>query len=329
MSNWMSATLAELPSCDAYAADAVADRAAHVLRPSGALARLDEVAVWVASWQRSTAPRIVRPHCLVFGADHGVAAAGVSAYPAAVTVAMKQAIDSGRATINALGRAAGVPVALVDVGIDDPTADFRHAPAIDADRADRIIETAIAAVDALGTDLLVIGELGIGNTTAAAAVCAALFGGPADMWVGRGTGVDDDGLARKCAAVEAATERVGALDDPLDALCQVGGAELLAMAAAILRARQRSIPVVVDGYVATAALAPLHVARPGSLDHCLIAHASAEVGHHRLLERLEKRPLLDLEMRLGEASGAMVAVPIIRMACAAVVEVPTFGEWFG
>jgi nicotinate-nucleotide--dimethylbenzimidazole phosphoribosyltransferase len=156
-----------------------------------------------------------------------------------------------------------------------------------------------------------------------------LFGGPAGGWVGRGTGVDDEGLARKHAAVEAASERVGVLADPLDALCEVGGAELLAMAAATLRARQLSIPVVVDGYVATAALAPLHVARPGSLDHCLMAHSSAELGHRHLLERLDKRPLLDLEMRLGEASGAMVAVPIIRMACAAVVEVPTFGEWFG
>jgi nicotinate-nucleotide--dimethylbenzimidazole phosphoribosyltransferase len=329
MTDWLRSSLLDLPELDVDAADAVADRAANVLRPKGALARLDEVAVWVASWQRTSTPHIERPHCLVFGADHGIAAAGVSAYPAAVTAAMKQAIDSGRATISALGRSAGVPVELIDVGIDDPTADFRHARAIEADRAERIIETAVAAVDALDTDLLVIGELGIGNTTAAAAVCAALFGGPAGMWVGRGTGVDDDGLARKRAAVDVATERVGALDDPLDALSEVGGAELLAMAAATVRARQRSIPVLVDGYVATAALAPLHIARPGALDHCLIAHASAEPGHRRLLDHLGKRPLLDLEMRLGEASGAMVAVPIVRMACAAVVEVPTFGEWFG
>jgi nicotinate-nucleotide--dimethylbenzimidazole phosphoribosyltransferase len=329
MSRWLRDALNELPAGDQATAAAVAERAANVLRPPGALARLDEIAVWAAAWQRTTTPHVQRPHCLVFGGDHGIAAAGVSAFPSDVTGAMQHAIVTERATISALGRAAGVPVQLVDVGIGRPTADFRFEPALDAQRADDVVAAAVAAVDALDTDLLVIGELGIGNTTAAAAVCAALFPGDSQQWVGRGTGVDDEGLARKQAAVDAAVARVGVLHDPLDALCEVGGSELLAMAAATVRARQRSIPVVLDGFVTTSAVAPVHLAAPGALDHCLVGHASAEPGHRRLLAQLALRPLLELDMRLGEASGAMVAVPIVRMACAAVVEVPTFQEWFG
>ena len=185
------------------------------------------------------------------------------------------------------------------------------------------------AVDALDTDLLVLGEMGIGNTTVAAALANAILGGDAADWVGRGTGVDDDGLARKRDAVATATARVAGYADPIDVMRQVGGAELVAMAAACVAARLRSIPVLLDGYVCTAAVLPLHAAAPGALDHCIVGHCSAEPGHRRLLDHLGLRPLLDLGMRLGEGSGAMAAVPLVRMACAAVVEVPTFAEWFG
>jgi nicotinate-nucleotide--dimethylbenzimidazole phosphoribosyltransferase len=328
MNDWIAATLADLTPGDPTSAEAVADRAAHVLRPAGALARLDEIAAWAARWRGTATPRVDRPHCLVFGGDHGITAAGVSAYPADVTGAMKAAIDQGKATITAMGRASGVPVTLVDVGIGRPTADFRFEAAVDEARFDETVQLARAAVDAVDTDLLVIGELGIGNTTAAAAVCATLFTESAEMWVGRGTGVDDDGLARKIAAVDDARSRVGHVH-PLEVLRQVGGTELIAMAAATLAARQRSIPVVLDGFVTAASVAPLHAVAPHALDHCLVGHCSAEPGHRRLLQRLSKPPVLDLEMRLGEASGAMLAVPIVRMACAAVTDVATFEEWFG
>jgi nicotinate-nucleotide--dimethylbenzimidazole phosphoribosyltransferase len=329
---WFDDALARLPAPDGDASAAVRARADDILRPAGALARLDELAVFVAGWQRTARPRIERPAGLVFAADHGVAAAGdVSAYPTGVTAAMLDAFRQERATISALARSVGATVHAVDVGVGAPTGDIRVEPALDRGRFDAAVDAAVAAVDALDTDLLVIGEMGIGNTTVAATLAAALHGGSGAEWVGRGTGVDDAGLARKAAAVDAAVARLAGLGvtDPIDTLREVGGAELVAMAAACVAARLRSIPVVLDGYVSTAAMLPLHAARPGALDHCVVGHCSAEPGHRRVLDRIGLPPLLDLGMRLGEGSGAMTAVPLVRMACAAVVEVPTFGEWFG
>ena len=328
--NWLHDALAQLPRPDGDAADAVRARADDVLRPSGALARFDDLAVFVAGWQRTTTPSIRKPAGVIFAADHGVAAAGdVSAYPTEVTAAMLAAFTQQKATINALARSVGATVTAVDVGVGRPTGDIRVEPALDPERFDSVVAAAAAAIDALDTDLLVLGEMGIGNTTVAAALANAILGGDAADWVGRGTGVDDAGLARKRAAVAAAASRVAGHADPIDAMRQVGGAELTAMAAACLAARLRSIPVLLDGYVCTAAVLPLHAAAPGALDHCIVGHCSAEPGHRRLLEHLGLRPLLDLGMRLGEGSGAMAAVPLVRMACAAVVEVPTFAEWFG
>lgn len=332
MTNPLHALLAGLPDVDVAAADAVRGRAAQVLRPPGSLRRLDEIAVHIAGWHADPTPSVDRPAVLVFAGDHGVAVAGVSAYPADVTAAMLAAVRAGRATINALARAAGATLEVFDVGVGDPTGDIRFEPALPTGRFAEVIHVATTAVDdaaAAGADLLVLGELGIGNTTASAAIPAALLGGPVEQWVGRGTGVDDDGLARKRTAVRQATERVAGLADPVEVLRELGGSEHVAMAAACARARHHRIPVVLDGYVATSAVLPLDVARPGALAHCLVGHLSAEPGHRRLLDRLGVEPLLDLGLRLGEGSGALAAVPLVRMACAAVVEVPTFDEWFG
>ena len=330
MSAWLRDAIATMPSGDDDAAALVAERAAQVLRPPGALARLDEVAVWVARWQRTAAPAVSRPACLVFAADHGVARdAGVSAYPTEVTGAMLAAVRAERATINALARVAGATVDVIDVGVGNPTADIRSEPALDEARFDAIVAVARAAVDRLDADLLVLGELGIGNTTAAAAIAAAICGGDVADWVGRGAGVDDDGLERKRAAVKAAVARIAGTTNPIEILREVGGAELVAMSAAIVAARHRRLPIVLDGYLAGTAALPLHTARPDALDHCIAGHQSAEPGHRLLLDRFGLDPLLDLGMRLGEGSGAMAAVPLVAMACAAVVEVPTFGEWFG
>ena len=169
----------------------------------------------------------------------------------------------------------------------------------------------------------------IGHTTAWAAIAAALTGGETAAWVGRGTGVDDEGLARKRAAVQEAQRRIAGVTDPIEILREVGGGEAAAIAAATVAARHRSIPVVLDGYVVTSAVLPLSLVDETALDHCTVGHCSSEPGHRKLLERLGKRPLLDLDMRLGEGSGAMAAVPLIAMACAGITEVPTFAEWFG
>lgn len=329
MSSVLRERLADLPEHDPVAFDAVHERAAQLLRPSGALAWLDEIAAWVAGWQHTTTPAVDRPAALVFAADHGVAAATkVSAYPTGITEALFGAFQQGRSTISAFARIAGASVEAIDVGIGRPTGDIRYEPALTAERFDDIVEIAFAAVDAIDCDLLVLGEIGIGNTTPSAAIAAALAGGETAAWVGRGTGVDDEGLARKRAAVQESVRRIAGITDPLEILREVGGSELVAVAAATVAARHRSLPVVLDGYVVTSAVLPLAMVDTAALDHCTVGHCSTEPGHRKLLERLGKRPLLDLDMRIGEGSGAMAAVPLIAMACAGVTNVPTYDEWF-
>ena len=328
--SWLHDALGDLPRPDAAAGAAVHERAANILRPSGALRWLDEIAEWVAGWHRNPLPQVTRPAGLIFAADHGIAAATeVSAYPTGITEAMLAAFREGRSTISAFARHAGATVEAIDVGVGKPTADIRYEAALSPERFDEVVAVAVAAVDALDTDLLVLGEMGIGNTTPSAAVAAALAGGETAAWVGRGTGIDDEALARKRVAVQEAVRRIAGITDPLEVLREVGGAELVAIAAATVAARLRSIPIVLDGYVVTTAVLPLSFVNPEALDHCTVGHCSAEPGHRKLLERLGKRPLLDLDMRLGEGSGAMAAVPLVAMACAGITEVPTFGEWFG
>jgi len=329
VNNWLTSALRSLPDGDESAAEAVRLRAADILRPAGALARFDEVAAWVARWQETTRPAVRRPSAVIFAADHGVTAAGVSKYPVDVTAAMLAAYRAGRSTVTAFAHVAGATVQAIDVGVGRPTGDIRFEAAMDQARFDEATDAGRSAVEQLDADLLVLGEMGIGNTTSAAAVAAALGGGEVAAWVGRGTGVDDAGLARKREAVRQSIDRVAGVLDPLEVLRELGGAELVAMAAAIIAARHRKLPVLIDGYVVTAAAWPLFLIAPGALDHCLVGHCSSEPGHRRLLERLGKQPLLDLEMRLGEGSGAMAAVPLVAMACAGVTEVPTFAEWFG
>lgn len=331
MSDSVRALLDDLTVIDSPAATAVRERSEQVLRPPGALRRLDDVAVHIAGWHATEAPSVDHPAVLVFAGDHGVMAADVSSYPADVTAVMLAAVQARRATINAFARSAGATLDVFDVGVGNPTGDIRVEAALSTDRLDEIVAIAVTAVDdavTAGADLLVLGELGIGNTTISAALPAALLGGGVDRWVGRGTGIDDDGLARKHAAISEATTRVADITDPLELMRQVGGAEHTAMAAACMRARAHRVPVVLDGYVATSAVLPMQMAEQSALDHCVVGHLSAEPGHRHLLDHLGMEPLLDLDMRLGEGSGALAAVPLIRMACAGVVEVATFSEWF-
>jgi nicotinate-nucleotide--dimethylbenzimidazole phosphoribosyltransferase len=319
--------LRDLPGPEEEAIAAVGQRASRVLRPTGALARLDEVAAWLAGWQRTARPQVARPAALVFVADHGVAAEGVSAYPAEVTAEMLRALRAGVATASVMAKTVGARLSVVDVGVGRPSGNLLHHPALTDDRFRESFEAGRDSVAELEADLLVLGEMGIGNTTPAAAVCAALFGGPAEEWTGRGTGIDDGTFVRKVAVVE--TARAGVDDEagPLEVLRQVGGPELVALAGAALEARLRSVPVLLDGFVVTAACAALEVARPSALDHCLAGHSSEEPGHRLLLDKLGKPPLLDLGLRLGEGSGGLAAVPLVKLAATCVTDVATFDEW--
>ncbi len=320
------ADLASLPGPDLVSAASVKTRASKVLRPEGAFARLDDIAAWLAGWQRTPSPRVARPAALLFAADHGVVHRQVSAYPATVTKAMVDAIEAGSATSSVLARQVGADLRIIDVGVGSPTGDIVDEDALDEARFQDCVTIGRATVAEVDADLVVLGEMGIGNTTAAAAVAAALFGGSVIDWVGRGTGLDDAGLDRKRTAVGAALNRLDPVSGPFDVLRRVGGAELAALMGACLEARLRSTPILLDGFVVTAAVAPLAVAAIGALDHCLAAHLSPEPGHRLLLGQLGLRPLLDLELRLGEGTGGLLAIPLVRAAAAAVVEVATFEE---
>jgi len=318
--------LEHLPGPDTLSQAAVAERAATTLRPAGAFRRLDAVASWAAAWQRSTTPKVEKPAVVVFGADHGVTAEGVSAYPREVTQAMVAAMDQGVATVTALAKQVGASFSFHDAGVGRPTGNIRAEDAMSPDEFDDAVKVGVDAVENIDADLLVFGEVGIGNTTPAAAVTAALLGGRAGDWAGPGTGVQGEALANKRQVVEDAVARVGDVT-PLEALRRLGGRELAAMAGATVAARRRGLPVLLDGFIATAAVLPLHMACPGALDHAWAGHGSAEPGHKRQLDAIGKEPLLTLDLCLGEGSGAVIAIPIVRAACASVVEVATFEEF--
>jgi nicotinate-nucleotide--dimethylbenzimidazole phosphoribosyltransferase len=324
------ALLREFPGPDLEAGTAAAQRQAELTKPAGSLGRLEDLAQWLASWQGRHPPRVERPYTAVFAGNHGVAAQGVSAYPAAVTKQMVQNFIDGGAAINQLCGLIDADLRVYELALEEPTRDFTDAPAMDEEDCVGALAYGMMAVEQ-GIDVLALGEMGIGNTTSAAAICCALYGGPAADWVGRGTGVDDEGLVRKTAVVEQAVamhrETLGeAMSDPFEVLRCLGGLEIAAIAGAVMAARLARTPVVLDGYPCTAAAAVLHAADPHALDHCLVAHRSAEPGHLHLLEKLQQKPLLDLGMRLGEASGAMLAVLLLKAACACHSGMATFDE---
>jgi nicotinate-nucleotide--dimethylbenzimidazole phosphoribosyltransferase len=315
----------DLPDGDTAAAAAVDARQAQLTKPPGSLGRLEEIVAWLAMW-RGGPPRLDRVDVLVFAGNHGVTVRGVSPFPAAVTAQMVANFAAGGAAINQLAQASSARLAVIPLDLDTPTADFTHEPAMD----EAAFLAAVAAgynVVRPGTDLICLGEMGIGNTTAAAALAAALFGGNGARWAGRGTGVDDKGLTRKQATIDAALARHAAiLDDPLKLAAALGGRELAAILGATLAARHHRIPVLLDGFVCTAAVAPLFKLRTDALDHAQAAHVSAEAAHRALLDMLKLKPLLDLGMRLGEGSGAALAVSILRAALACHAGMATFAE---
>jgi nicotinate-nucleotide--dimethylbenzimidazole phosphoribosyltransferase len=318
--------LAHLPGPDLEAGTAAAARQAQLTKPAGSLGRLEEFAIWLATWQARHPPRLDHPRTLVFAGNHGVAARGVSAYPAAVTAQMVQNFIAGGAAINQLCRVFETGLKVYEMNLDTPTGDIVIEPAMSEEECAKAIAYGMMAVEP-GIDALALGEMGIGNTTVAAALCAGLFGGTAELWTGPGTGIAAPALEEKRKAVtEAVALHRPAAGDPFDMLCRLGGLELAAITGAVMAARLGRVPVVLDGFASTAAAAVLFAADRHALDHCIVAHRSAEPGHRRLLEQIGQRPLFDLGMRLGEASGATLALGMLKAAVACHNGMATFAE---
>jgi nicotinate-nucleotide--dimethylbenzimidazole phosphoribosyltransferase len=322
----LRAACLNLPTGSDSAAAAVRERQATLTKPPGSLGRLEDLAAWLAKWQDRAIPRLDRVDVLVFAGNHGVTRQGVSPYPASVTAQMVANFSNGGAAINQIAAVAGATLQVIPLDLETPTQDFTQAPAMTPAEFLQAVATGHDAVSP-DTDLLCLGEMGIGNTTPAAAIAAALFGGGGTSWAGRGTGIDDAGLARKRSAIDAGLQRHAAcLDAPLAIAMTLGGRELAAILGATLAARQHGLPVLLDGFVCTAAAAPLARLRPDALDHTMLAHLSAEAGHRALAEALGLHPLLDFGMRLGEGSAAALAVPLLRAAVACHTGMATFAE---
>ena len=320
--------LRDLPGPDLEARTAVVARQTQLTKPPGSLGRLEEIAEWLAAWQGRAQPRLERPLVAVFAGTHGVAARGVSAYPPEVTQQMVKNFQTGGAAINQLASAIDADLRIYELDLEHPTNDFTQEPAMDEARAARAMAYGMMAAEP-GIDVLCLGEMGIANTTTAATLCAALFGGTGADWAGPGTGVQGKALTHKIAVIDEALAHHRALigqRDPLALLAAVGGEEFAAIAGAVLAARMGRIPVLLDGYACTAAAAVLHAIDRHALDHCLVAHRSAEPGHTRLLEAIRQRPLLDFGMRLGEASAAALAVPLLKAAAACHNGMATFAQ---
>jgi nicotinate-nucleotide--dimethylbenzimidazole phosphoribosyltransferase len=303
----------DLPGPDLDAVRKCRAREGQLTKPPGALGRLETLSEWLCAWQAHHPPKAERVVVSVFAGNHGVVAQGVAAYPPEVTAQMVANFQNDGAAVNQICKSFGLGLKVFELALEKPTRDITQDAALDEAECAATMAYGMEATE--GCDILCIGEMGIGNTTIAAAIAHALHGGAAEDWTGPGTGVDADGLKRKADAVRRAVAlHKSHLSDPLEVLRRLGGRELAAMAGAILAARLQRIPVIIDGYVATAAAAVLKAMRPDALDHCLAGHLSAEPAHRRLLDRLEMKPVLELGMRLGEGSGAAMAAGIVKAA---------------
>lgn len=316
--------IANLPSADRQAIRAKRDREAQLTKPQGSLGRLEDLSEWVAGWRGSAT--ILRPVVTVFAGTHGVTKQNVSPYPSEVTQQMVTNFASGGAAINQICAAYDLGLKVFDLALDYPTGDISVEAAMDEKTCAATIAYGMEAL-AGEPDLVCLGEMGIGNTTVAAAIYCALFGGEPADWVGPGTGLDEAGQKHKAEVVARAMEiHQGHLKDPLEVLRRVGGREFAAMVGAILAARTQRVPVIIDGFVATAAAAVLHRMEPSTLDHCLFAHVSAEPGHIKALGVMDKVPLLALGMRLGEGTGAALAAGLVKAACQCHTGMATFEQ---
>ena len=304
------------PNKDESTSKLAAERNASLTKPPGALGRLEELAIWYCAWRHNPNANILSPQVIVFAGNHGVASLGVSAFPQEVTEQMVLNFEHKGAAINQLCQVAGAKLNVHSLELEKPTKDFTKEPALSSKEFEESLLVGWSAVKQ-ETDLLVVGEMGIGNTTSAAVLACALFGRTAREWVGRGTGVTDEGLALKIKVVEQGLERIKEESlDPFELLRQLGGREMVAMVGAIARARALKIPVILDGFICCASAAVLEKTKNGLLDHCVAGHLSSEGAHISILELLNKKPLIDLNLRLGEASGGALAINIMKSALA-------------
>ncbi|WDR06362.1 nicotinate-nucleotide--dimethylbenzimidazole phosphoribosyltransferase [Devosia rhodophyticola] len=303
-----------LPEGDEAAVAAIRERDSTLTKPPGSLGQLEKLVEFLGRWQGKATPTLDNPMVAIFAGNHGVTDQGVSAFPREVTAQMVANFTNGGAAISQICGLHEINLRVFELALELPTGDITTAAALD----DRMCAATIAyGMEAIAgkPDLICIGEMGIGNTTVAAAIYAALFGGTGADWVGRGTGVDDAGLRRKADAVDRALAFHGdALSDPCSILARVGGREIAAMLGALISTRQQKIPVIIDGFVATAAAAVAFAVNPASIDHCIFAHVSAEGGHPKALRAMGKTGLLDLGLRLGEGSGAALAAVLAKTA---------------
>ncbi len=324
---------------------AARERQLTLTKPPGSLGRLEEIANRLAAIQRTVTPCVTDKRIYVVAGDHGVTAEGVSAYPREVTAQMVDNFLSGGAAINVLARAGGIEVRVVDAGVDADlsdrkelihakamraTANFAVGPAMTRGEAEACVAAGIELARAAandGIDLLGIGEMGIGNTTTASTITAVLLGRDPETVTGRGTGIDDEGLAHKIAVIRRAIEiNKPDASDASDILAKVGGAEIGVMAGIVLGAAANHLPVVADGFISTAAAALALAFQPNARDYLFNGHRSAERGHAALIDFIGEQPLLDLSMRLGEGTGAALAMHVIEAAAKLLSEMATFGD---
>ena len=314
-----------MKSFDRSAESAARARQDSLTKPPGSLGRLEDLALFMAGWQGRDRPRIDRAQAIVFAGNHGVCAQGVNPFPVEVTAQMVANFDAGGAAINQLCRLAGADLSAVALSLDRPTGDFTQGPAMTADEVAQAMAIGADAVDPRA-DVLLLGEMGIGNSTTAAALAAARFGGQAADWVGPGTGAVGGTLAAKIRAVTEGLARHRDARGAAGLLAAYGGREQAAICGAITHARDLGIPVILDGFICSAAAAVLTADDANALDHCLIGHESAEPGHRRLIAALGKQPVVALDMRLGEGTGAAVALMVLRAALECHNGMATFAE---
>ncbi len=314
------------PESDKKIAKLASDRNASLTKPPGALGRLEEIAIWYCAWRKDPKVDILNPQVIIFAGNHGIASRGVSAFPPEVTAQMVLNFENEGAAINQLCRVAGASLDVHSLNLENPTKDFTKDAAMSSVEFEECLVSGWNAVNQKA-DLLVVGEMGIGNTTAAAALASALFGGAVKEWVGRGTGISDEGMAVKVLVIEQALKIIkGKHLDSFELLRQLGGREMVAMVGAIARARALRIPVILDGFICCASAAVLEQTKSGLLDHCIAGHLSSESAHKNILSLLNKKPLIDLSLRLGEGSGGALAINILRSALACHSGMATFEE---
>lgn len=314
----------DMPEADSAAIAAAEAHQSQLTKPPGALGKLEDLALFMAGWQQTAHPKIDKAQALIFAGNHGVCAQGVNPFPQDVTTQMVANFKAGGAAMNQLCAVSGAELSVIALDLETPTGDFSKGPALDETALFAAMQQGAAAIDT-SSDIILLGEMGIGNSTVSAALAASLFGGDVMGWVGAGTGSDDAGMKHKAAIIETAIALHG-MQDGLSALLAFGGREQAAICGAILAARAAHIPVMLDGFICTAAAAPLYKQYPKALDHCLVAHMSVEPGHKKLLAEMQKEALLDLQMRLGEGTGAALALSILKGAIACHNDMATFSS---